>query len=198
MADEYSMVTSGKLSLKNGVSLFGGTRKKDKKEKKDKKKKKDKRSRTGKTKGDEDDALLLDRHVGMGRIVTSGTTVTGHGTSFNTQFSAGDAIGVLHPVSEKEELKLVQFVLGKTSISISSPFSTDISDGIEFFYLQQRKTQVDVEIEKSKSKKQKLQAEEAATGVGTAQQQQIQRVEAGMSREELLDLRSGKKSDRRC
>ena len=198
MADEYSMVTSGKLSLKNGVSLFGGSRKKDKKEKKEKKKKKDKRLRGGNARGEQDDAFVLDRHVGLGRIVTSGTTVTGHGTSFNTQFSAGDAIGVLHPVSGKEELKLVQFVLGKTSVSISSPFSTDISDGIEFFYLQQRKTRVDVEREKSKSKRQKLQAEEAATGVGTAQLQQTHSVEAGMSREELLDLRSGKKSDRRC
>ena len=78
------------------------------------------------------------RENGIGKIISSGTTITGIETDFVKQLSSKDAFGVLHPNTGKEELKLVKFVLGKSSLSISSPFSVDIIQGVEYFIMKKK------------------------------------------------------------
>jgi hypothetical protein len=58
------------------------------------------------------------RVVGSGAIITSGTSVHGTGTLFFAELKVGDAIEVNHPVSQKNEVRIVKMVLSDSSLGI--------------------------------------------------------------------------------
>ena len=118
-------------------------KKRSKKEKKEKKKKKEKGDRK-RSRHDDGDAKgggagpsqppqeELKILVGTGRFLSSGTTVQGVGTAFQTELRAGDAIIVRHPTTLSEETRIVTMVLSSISLSLSSPFSTDLISATAF------------------------------------------------------------------
>ncbi len=83
--------------------------------------------------------------AGTGRITSSSTIVQGHFTKFMDELKPGDAsmslhfifslhfhfislfvVIVTHPTSLMDEMKVVRIVVSNISMSLSSPFSTDL------------------------------------------------------------------------
>lgn len=212
--------SSGRLVLKGGEEV-GSRRKKDKdKKKKHKKSKKHKRKRDdGEGNGNEDEEAPLVRRRGTGTLLTSSTTVHGTGTKFMAEVSVGDAVLVTHPTSLVEEVRLVRMVLSDMSISISSALSTDLITGTGFEILKQprdeAKEKEDV-LQRERVKRERLAPKEAfgayAGGSGTFTYRTkksgsnssggykivTEQVDGDMTRDQLLDMRSKKKSDRMC
>lgn len=58
------------------------------------------------------------RTQGVGKLITSGTTVHGVATKFKEELKVGDAIEVAHPVSLKAEVRVVKMVLSDVSCGI--------------------------------------------------------------------------------
>jgi hypothetical protein len=153
---------------------------------------------------------------GAGRITTSGTALQGHGTSFMSQLSQGDALIVTHPSTLMDETRLVSMVLSDTSIGISSAFSSDLISTTSFHYVKAPKKTASAEDQRVAQKKRKAQEEDSAFGTyssgggdrivyrvkkaGTYGGYEIVTEDAhqDMSREDLLKVRSQKKSDRYC
>ena len=153
---------------------------------------------------------------GEGRITSSGTTVHGHETKFMDQLSVGDAIIVRHPTSFQDETKIVRMVLSNISIGISSAFSTDIISTTTFQYIKAPKELIVSPEEEEIKALQKKHAEEVSafgTYASKGGEEIVYRVkkpgafggyaivkesskEGSKSREELLDFRTKKKSDR--
>eukprot|EP00981_Chlorochromonas_danica_P002891 scaffold583_cov244-Ochromonas_danica.AAC.1 len=151
---------------------------------------------------------------GSGRITTSGTTVHGHDTHFMNDLSVGDAIIIIHPTTLQEETKIVRMVLSNVSISISSPFSTDLISSTTFRYIKAPKDEVGEEEKTRQEVSRQHKTEESAFGTyasegGTKFNYRVKKGGAfggykiisestnnSMSREELLNMRSKKKSDR--
>lgn len=211
----YHKTIGGALSLKGLGAL-----KKTKKDKKKKHKKHKKRSRPVDD-GDNDDEVILVQKRGTGRLVTSGTTVHGKDTKFMDELSIGDAIIITHPTSHQDETRIVTMVLSNMSISISSPFSSDLISSTSFHYVKKPKTSKEVEDEKQseQTKRRRKKEEEDKLAFGTYAGNSTftyrvrkasayggykivtQKVDAGgegLSREKLLDMRSKKKADRMC
>ncbi|KAG9410735.1 hypothetical protein AC1031_018758 [Aphanomyces cochlioides] len=134
---EYSKTVGGKLQLKGGLDLSL--------KKKKKKKRKAERDEDGnEIKEDHLEEFQLVKLQGSGRIHTSGTTVMGKmGTRFSHELSIGDALIILHPTSLKEETRIVTMVLSDVSISISSPFSSDLISTTTFSYIKAPPEEVD-------------------------------------------------------
>ena len=169
--------------------------------------------------GEEEEAMQV--MVGSGRITSSGTTIHGHETKFTTELSVNDAIVVSHPTSFVDETKIVRMVLSNVSISVSSAFSSDLISTTAFRFVkapkrfQIAKAESD-EASDERMKKLKLDAEEQAFGTyasaggnrlvyreklpGAAGTYRIveKQMKGSVSREQLLSLRSKKKSDRHC
>ncbi|CAM9683736.1 unnamed protein product [Chrysoparadoxa australica] len=175
----------------------------------------------------EEEEFILDPITGTGRITTSGTAVTGYNTNFLSELSVGDAIIIQHPTSLVEETRIIKMVLSKTSMGLSSPFSGDLMSSTTFRYIKPPKqaTEDDGEAGEGKRRKLKTKEEDAAFGTyageaidpillasgGTKVVYRVKKAgafggyqivtesaDSNMSREELLDLRSGKKADRHC
>jgi len=161
--------------------------------------------------------------VGSGRITSSGTTIHGHdGTKFTTELAVNDAIVVSHPTSFVDETKIVRMVLSNVSISVSSAFSSDLISTTAFRFVKAPKkfrlatADEPNETGDERMKKLKLDAEEQAFGTyasaggnrlvyreklpGAAGTYRIveKQMKGPVSREQLLSLRSKKKSDRHC
>mmetsp|Transcript_37003 Transcript_37003/g.37655 ORF Transcript_37003/g.37655 Transcript_37003/m.37655 type:complete len:214 (-) Transcript_37003:86-727(-) len=154
--------------------------------------------------------------AGIGRITSSGTTVHGHETKFMDQLSPGDAIIIMHPVSMKDETKIVKMVLSNMSIGISSAFSSDLITTTNFKFIQAPKDEEKEREKKEKEAKKSKLSEEEAFGTyasnggerftyrekkpGAYGGYKIIQESTGtsLSREQLLDKRSKKKADRFC
>lgn len=152
---------------------------------------------------------------GIGRISSSGMTIQGQYTEFMNQLSPGDAIIITHPTSLQEETKIVRMVLSNTSMGISSNFSTDLISTCTFKYIKAPKDEVTEEEVTTREVSKKHKAEEDAFGTYASKggTQLTYRVKTGSafggykiitetttdkSREDLLQMRSKKKSDRFC
>ena len=161
---------------------------------------------------------------GTGRLTSSGTTILGHGTLFMNELSHGDAIIVSHPTTFLDETKIVRMVLSNMSISISSAFSTDLISTAPFRFIKAPKDpssssssgENDEKKKKLMTGKGQQDSEEAAFGEYVSQggTKAVYRVKktgphggykmitedtrTNTSREELLFMRSKKKSDRHC
>ena len=62
--------------------------------------------------------------VGSGKIITSGTVVTGLGTKFDRELAVGDAMIIV--LDGKQEMRVVKMRLSDTSCGISSAFSSSL------------------------------------------------------------------------
>jgi hypothetical protein len=161
----------------------------------------------------------LVRRRGTGTLLTSSTTVQGSGTKFMSEVAVGDAILVVHPTSLVEEVRLVRMVLSDISISLSSPLSTDLITGTGFEILKQPRDVAKEQADAARServKRERLAPKEAfgtyagGAGVFTYRTKKggsnssggykivTEQIDGDMTRDQLLDLRSKKKSDRMC
>ena len=67
-----------------------------------------------------------------GKIITSGTVIFGSKTNFDEILEPGDLISV--EINERTEIREINMVLGPKSISIKTPFSTDLTEKTVFKY----------------------------------------------------------------
>eukprot|EP00937_MAST-01D_sp_MAST-1D-sp2_P006639 g6639.t1 len=235
--ENVSKVTSG---IAFGLSMCGGSLRlkgdggamlkvpttKHKKEKKDKHKKKEKKSKKRKRErdGGSSEALQppaeeeLKIVLGTGRFLSSGTTVQGRDTRFQAELAVGDALLVRHPTTLQEETRIVTMVLSQISISISSPFSTDLISAVPFHFVKAPPKLAADSIDAEQAKRQKRsEAEKQAFGTyagggavgetityrrrkasayGGYEIVTVQNTQGSLSREELLDMRCKHKADR--
>ena len=186
-------VVATKLVLKNGIDLNNNSKKKKKKKKKRKKRKEINSDHDEKLKKREsEDDVELEKKIGSGKIIVSGTTVTGINTKFKHEIKVGDIIGITNQLSKDDEVKIVRFILSDTNLSISSEFSNNFVECIPYFYINQRKIKQTKEEEAMERESKRLKTIESATG------KHISASLKNLSREELLDLRVHKSGDRRC
>ena len=220
-AEEFSF--DGKKTSSTSSSTAA---KKEKKPKKDKKAKKDKKSSSRKRgaspeggSGGSAASLYVPTVVaGKGRLVTSGTTVHGQATSFLHQLEAGDAVEIVHPTTLSSERRLVTMVLSDVSMALSSAFSTDIVSSTSFSFIKKPPAAEDQEAARDAKRTKALADELGAFGTYTSKGGEsftyrtkkkgsfgsyhvvTEKLGAGesLSREELMDKRCSKKSDRFC
>uniref|UniRef100_A0A7S2S051 Uncharacterized protein n=1 Tax=Rhizochromulina marina TaxID=1034831 RepID=A0A7S2S051_9STRA len=214
--EEYRRTPGGRLTLKGGLELS-----RSKKHKK-KHKKRSREEEGGAAEQDEreerqgQEPAPLVIVAGKGRISTSGTTVHGHeGTQFMKQLKHGDAVIITHPTTMMDETRIVKMVLSDVSMSISSPFSSDLISTVEFRFVKAPEEEVDYEAIENQKKQKLLDTEKEAFGtyagdLGTKFVYREKkagafggyaiRVEdtADRSRTDLLEMRAGKKADRFC
>eukprot|EP00753_Platysulcus_tardus_P016324 PLAT5610.1.p3 GENE.PLAT5610.1~~PLAT5610.1.p3 ORF type:complete len:226 (-),score=127.09 PLAT5610.1:1027-1704(-) len=161
-------------------------------------------------------AAMPERKHGSGRLITSGTTVTGVDTVFMQELRAGDAVIVRHPLSLMEETRIVRMVVSDISFSLSSAFSSDLISSTRFDYINAPRVDSDApDGSQPASKKAKRDEEEkAAFGTYAGSRTLVYReakpgvyggyrivkkqLDKEMSREELLDMRVKAKGDRHC
>lgn len=219
----FGKVKSGSLNIK-GVNLkkHNKKKKKDKKQKKDKKEKKRKRQaemEEGGRPAEEDDEDIPELQVGKGRVISSGTTLSGlEGTNFLETLHVGDAIIVRHPSTFREETRIVKMVLGNSSLAISSPFSTDLISSCEFHFICAPREEPKPEQIAAEKRQRVVDEENQAFGTyagGGKKGEMItyrvhtksvwggyrivtKKADEDMTREDLLDFRQGQKADRMC
>lgn len=149
--------------------------------------------------------------TGNGLISTSGTVVTGHGTSFKSDLRIGDAI-IAHTL-RGEEMRIVTMVLSQISISISSAFSSDLKTPTQYKYIVKprdiKKERAD-KAQKALAEKEEVEARAMGTYGNKGEIVYREKTEHGsyrirreqtdveMSRSDLLSVRAKKKSDRYC
>mmetsp|Transcript_35858 Transcript_35858/g.83100 ORF Transcript_35858/g.83100 Transcript_35858/m.83100 type:complete len:175 (-) Transcript_35858:28-552(-) len=129
--------------------------------------------------------------------------------------SQGDAIIITHPTTLMDETRIVTMVLSNVSISISSPFSSDLISTLAFRYVKAPKEKREVVVDEHAKRQKKARDEDAAFGTyggelgtkfvyrerkrqGTGYLIKTEAMATQRSRGELLDMRAGKKADRMC
>ena len=182
----------------------------------DKPKKKKKRNRE--ELDDDDDDLPLptsvDPFAGDGKITTSGVVVMGHdGSNFAGQLAVGDSILVC--VSDRfrntqdDETRLVNMVLGKTSLNLEAPFSCDVTSPTSFMVLKKAPDMEALKAARAAERRRLKQLEEESSTVtykvtkpGTGPWKTwttvTEKVSTGTSREDMLRKRASEKHDRHC
>ncbi|KAL7576008.1 hypothetical protein ACA910_000795 [Epithemia clementina (nom. ined.)] len=144
---------------------------------------------------------------GKGQITTSGTVVTGHnGTEFLRQMRVGDAVLV------GGEMRVVTMFLSDVSINLSSAFSSNYVQPTNFQYISKpRAKQSQAEMAKKHLQQQEEQSKLAA-GTYSSSNELVyrQKTEQGsyrivkkaldheVTRGDLLEMRTKKKSDKYC
>ena len=144
-----------------------------------------------------------------GKIITSGKAVHGSETTFNKELEVGDFIIIDNVSSGEQERRKVNMVLSLRSCGIEEPFSTDIINKQDFLYqkkpkLKERVKAVDDVINErlalEKAHTQAVEEEEVEFRVkkGGAYEYVKEKVKGGLSKEDLLDIRVKKKTDKFC
>jgi hypothetical protein len=129
----------------------------------------------------------------------------------------GDAIIVIHPTTLQEETKVVRMVLSNVSMSISSAFSSDLISTTPFQYIKAPKDQAQEEKDEKIIQAEKIKkTEESAFGTYASNGGEVftyrvkkegsfggykivsEQLSETKTRENLLDMRAKKKSDRHC
>ena len=207
----FGVVLGGKLNFKGGADLPG---------KKKKKKRKDLATEAADD-ADDDDAVaaMLAAHssdpvAGEGKLTSSGVVCMGTDASnFTSEIVVGDSI--LVTVSDRyrnissEESRVVNMVLGKSSLNLEAPFSCDVTDPTNFMIL---KKAPDLEAfkaaraeERKRAKRLKEDSQEvtykvvkAGSGTWKKWETVTEKVQGGMSREQMLQKRIEHKADCFC
>jgi hypothetical protein len=147
-----------------------------------------------------------------GKITTSGTVVTGHGTSFDKEINQGDALIIIR--GEEQEMRIVTMRLSNHSCAISSSFSENAKLPTSFFIIEKPRNR---ELERLQKQQEALQeqheTERVAFGTYANNDElvyrektehgnyRIQRVKVDSSkttRGDLLEMRTKKKADKYC
>jgi len=146
---------------------------------------------------------------GVGRIITSGTTVHGKDTKFLTQIKSGDFIIILHPTTLQKEEREVMVALSDKSAALKSPFSSDL---ISFSQFEIRKKPEFKEPEEDLAEEYEEKLNKMSKKIKKPESVLEYREKTGMwgyktvktkldkelTREELLDLRAKKSRDKFC
>jgi hypothetical protein len=156
---------------------------------------------------------------GIGRITTSGTVLTGHGTRLLKQgIRAGDAI--LVSIDGTEEMRVLTMVLSEGSASLSTPFSMSLKTPNGFHYIQKPRNVAKERADKARKIKLTKEEEERSAfgtyGSGADSSSgatefvyrettahgsyriRKERLDGEVSRGDLLRMRTKKKSDKYC
>jgi hypothetical protein len=150
--------------------------------------------------------------TGRGEITTSGTVVTGHGTKFAKDLRQGDALLVRIGSGDQEEMRVITMLLSDISINLSSPFSQNVTQPSSFRYIAKpRNTQREARQAQADAVQEAVEEEAKASGAGSSQElvyrertvhgsYRIKRkqLDADISREDMLNMRSKKTSDKYC
>lgn len=211
MDRSYSRVRAGGLKLKGGLKSSSSTKKYKHESRMDDPK------ATETTPQEDNDELVTSS--GTGRLTSSGTTIHGYETKFMDEIAVGDAIIIKHPTTLADETRIVKMVLSNVSISISSPFSTDLVSTCEFRYISAPKEEETPEMKGARLRRIKAAQEDSAVGdyagaggttlvyrkrkrgaIGGGNGYHIVREQLTeeKSRTELLEMRVKHKSDRHC
>mmetsp|Transcript_12076 Transcript_12076/g.20934 ORF Transcript_12076/g.20934 Transcript_12076/m.20934 type:complete len:248 (-) Transcript_12076:164-907(-) len=149
---------------------------------------------------------------GQGLITTSQCVCQGHGTTFQTQLRAGDAI-IARTQAGGEEMRVITMVLSDVSISLSSPFSSNLSTPTPFNYIKKpRDEKKEKAAHAQLARREQEEVETRAMGTYGNKGEIIyrektehggyrirkERATTDMSRSDLLAVRAKKKSDRYC
>jgi hypothetical protein len=153
---------------------------------------------------------------GTGRITTSGSVVTGHDTRFKKEINIGDAILVDSADGKQQEMRVVNMRLSDVSINLSSGFTTSLSTPTTFYYIRKPRNARQEQHEREKarseeSKERQMHAFDVYGGGGTSVVYR-EKTETGSyrikteqidgrserTRQDLLDLRAKKTSDKYC
>ena len=173
---------------------------------------------------------------GTGKILSSGTVITGISTKFTTEFTTGDAIIIFRTenANTKQEMRVITMCLSDISCAISSPFSNDLKSPSSFSFINKPRNEIQEE-QKRQQKEQEEWLETERTAFGTyttnnaasssSSNQDLkqginnrkenvliyrQKTETGsyiikkealnqnVTRDQLLEMRTKKKSDRYC
>ena len=189
---------------------------------KEKKKKKKKRDRDREDDNDDlpDSELTLQSEMpaelpGQGKLTTSGVVVMGFDTSFEAQIAVGDSL--LVNVSDRfrnvqtDEVRVVNMVLGKSSLNIAQPFSCDVT-APTVFLVQKKKPDLEAlrAAKREERKKQRQEEKEGsmltyqklkpAQGAGTWKTWQTvtEKLDPSVTREDMIRRKEKEKSDRFC
>jgi len=200
------------LTFKDGTSAKDAL-KKDKPKKKSSKSGKSKKSSaaTSSEGTSNNSATVATKQKGAGHLQPSGTIVTGTATTFLTTLSVGDALLVQNPTTLLDEMRIVQFIVSETSMSLSSAFTFTSSSTLNYWFIKSPKAvKTAAEIAGDKERDFKL-GTDCASGASSGNTVQIrvndghgsykvitERVEEGTSREEMLGMRTKRKSDKFC
>ena len=149
---------------------------------------------------------------GSGEITTSGTVVTGLDTKFEKEISPGDAVIV--NINGQQEMRVVTMCLSNISLNLSSSFSKSLKDPTSYSIIRKPRDEVKQrKLHKQKEELDQKQEEQKASGTYGSTEELVYRertehgnyrivrkkVEAqGISRADLLEMRSKKTSDKYC
>jgi hypothetical protein len=149
--------------------------------------------------------------VGSGKIITSGTVVTGLGTKFEQELAVGDAMIVV--LDGKQEMRVVKMRLSDISCGISSAFSSSLVTPTTFQIIRKpTNSKEEAKQKRDQTQKERDELEQSAFGTfrGTNElvyrertehgNYRIQKVGLGVdkTRTELLSMRAKKTSDKYC
>ena len=130
---------------------------------------------------------------GKGLITTSGTVVTGHeGTQFTKQLSVGDALVV------GSELRVVTMCLSDASLNLSSALAQNLTTPTAYQFVRKPRKKVVATAATSAEEdfsRELVYQEKTASGSYRTRREQL---EGPVSRGDLLEMRSKKKSDKYC
>lgn len=146
---------------------------------------------------------------GMGHITTSGTVVMGHGTSFLSSLTVGDAI------LQNQEMRVITMCLSNTSINLSSSFSHNITQPSTFQYIcKPKQPQSRINTATATSQNEIDHDEKASGGIyGSHRNELVYREstengsyrikreiieDENVTRTNLLEMRAKKKRDKYC
>ncbi|GMH57859.1 hypothetical protein TrST_g5889 [Triparma strigata] len=204
------------LSFKNGGSLKDYdpvTGKKKKAKKKSKSSSKHASSSSASTSSASSSSQRsMSKTLGVGHVLHSGSVVTGLETKFQRQLSPGDALILQNPSTGKDEMRVIRLIVSDTNLSLSSGYTFSGGGGSSrYWYVSAPKAEkTEEEREREQASQFNLTSDKAsgATGNGTVEIRVKngsggynlirEKVKEGMSREEMLGMRTKKKSDKFC
>lgn len=150
---------------------------------------------------------------GTGRITTSGTVVTGHGTTFDKELNQGDALIIMRD-DQQEEMRVVTMRISNNSCAISSAFSVNCKLPTPFFIINKPRNREQERLQRQqKALQEQKETEQTAFGTYANNDElvyrektehgsyRIQRVKVdskNTTRGDLLEMRAKKKADKYC
>lgn len=152
--------------------------------------------------------------TGRGTITTSGTVVTGLDTKFTKDLRQGDALLIRREDTGQDEMRVITMLLSDISINLSSPFSVNLTKPSTYRFIPKPRNKTrETKQAREKAAREAIEEEARASGTGAAAAQELvyrertahgsyrirrKQLDGEASREELLNLRAKKTSDKYC
>jgi len=140
--------------------------------------------------------------AGTGMITSSGVVVKGNGTLFTKELRASDGILVYNPRSQLEEFRVVRFCAADNALSLSSPFSGNIVTEAPFKIVRKPAPKPSVASAAAQAASMLPSTTVATFRVrkpnGQGYDYVTEEIHGNVSKEQLLDMRIKRKSDKFC